>query len=262
MKKVIRLTENELIKVIKKLIKENDNEMTRDSERFGKNVEDNGMIRDLIVWTPGYEMEQLEELFGTFLKVKEPYEIEDDDISPKSERYKYYVVDLNFNKLKELLNNKTRYTVDDPYDASGYFNIEKDGGRAIINFDIGNDTGEIPNSVLKSLMGITESKIIKVIKRLIKENDDDILYDYMRTLDYIAGQFDENTTEEELEYILDQIEYEIQSAVQDEELTDDQIDELVKYGDDMIGDLINQNQLDDMPTYKTKWQYSDKDNQK
>jgi hypothetical protein len=147
MKKVIRLTENELIKVIKKIIKENDNEMTRDSKQFG----DNSIISDLVVWTPGYEKEQLEKLFGTFLTVKEPYEIEDDDISPKSERYKYYVVDLNFNKLKELLNNKTRYTVDDPYDASGYFNIEKDGGRAIINFDIGNDAGEIPSSVLDSM---------------------------------------------------------------------------------------------------------------
>jgi hypothetical protein len=103
-----------------------------------------------------------------------------------------------------------------------------------------------------------------VIKKLIKENDDnnDVLYDYMSTLDYIAGQFDKNTTEEELEYILDQIEYEIQSAVQDEELTDDQIDELVKYADEVTGDLIIQNQLDDMPTYKTKWRYSDKDNQK
>ena len=223
---------------------------------------DNGMIRDLIVWTPGYEMEELKKLFGTFLTVKEPYEIEDDDISPKSERYKYYVVDLNFNKLKELLNNKTRYTVDDPYDASGYFNIEKDGGRAIINFDIGNDSGEIPNSVLKSLMGMTESKLIK---KIVKEVYNDILYDYMRTLDYIAGQFDENTTEEELEYILDQIEYEIQSAVQDEELTDDQINELEKYADKVTRELMdnqNQNQLNDMPAYKTKWRYSDKDNQK
>jgi hypothetical protein len=119
---------------------------------------------------------------------------------------------------------------------------------------------------MKKVIRLTESELIKVIKRLIKENDDDndILYDYMRTLDYIAGQFefDENTTEEDLEYILDRIEYEIQSAVQDEELTDDQIDELVKYGDEVTGELINQNQLDDMPAYKTKWRYSDKDNQK
>jgi hypothetical protein len=260
MKKVIRLTESELIKVIRKIVKEQENEMTRDPKQFG----DNSIISDLVVWTPGYEKEQLEKLFGTFLTVKEPYEIEDDDISPKSERYKYYVVDLDFNKLKELLNSKTRYTVDDPYDASGYFNIEKDGGRAIINFDIGNDTGEIPNSVLKSLMGMTESKLIK---KIVKEVYNDILYDYMRTLDYIAGQFefDENTTEEDLEYILDRIEYEIQSAVQDEELTDDQINELEKYADKVTGELINQinqNQLDDMPTYKTKWRYSDKDNQK
>jgi len=151
MKKVIRLTENELLRVIKKLIKENDNEMTRDSQRFGKNVKDNGMIRDLIVWTPGYEMEKLENLFGTFLTVKEPYEIEDENIAPKSERAKHYVVDLNFNKLKELLNNNKRYTVDNPYDASGYFNIEKDGGRGLITFDIGNDAGEIPSSVLESM---------------------------------------------------------------------------------------------------------------
>ena len=261
MKKVIRLTESELIKVIKRLVKENDNEMIRDTKQFG----DNSIISDLVVWTPGYEKEQLEKLFGTFLTVKEPYEIEDDDISPKSERYKYYVVDLNFDKLKELLNNKTRYSVNDPYDKSGYFDIFKDGGRAVINFDIGNDRGEISKNRLESLMNITESKIIKVIKRLVKENDNDndVLYDYMRTLDYIAGQFDEDTTEEELEFILGQIEYEIQSAIQDDELTDDQIDELVNYGDEVTGELMNnQNQLDDMPAYKTKWRYSDKKNRK
>ena len=261
MKKVIRLTESELIKVIKRLVKENDDEMIRDTKQFG----DNSIISDLVVWTPGYEMEQLEELFGTFLTVKEPYEIEDDDISPKSERYKYYVVDLNFDKLKELLNNKTRYSVNDPYDKSGYFDIFKDGGRAVINFDIGNDSGEISKNTLESLMNITESKINKVIKRLVKENDNnnDVLYDYMRNLDYIAGQFDEDTTEEELEYILGQIESEIQSAIQDDELTDDQIDELVNYGDEVTRELMdNQNQLDDMPAYKTKWRYSDKKNRK
>jgi len=246
MKKVIRLTENELIKVIKKLIKENDNEMTRDSERFGKNVEDNGMIRDLIVWTPGYEMEQLEKLFGTFLTVKEPYEIEDDDISPKSERYKYYVVDLNFNKLKELLNNKTRYTVDDPYDASGYFNIEKDGGRAIINFDIGNDSGEISKDTLERLFNITESKIIKVIRKIVKEQDnddfendsfDEDFNEHMITLDYIAGQLDEDTTEEELEYLLDEIEYEL-GSIHKGELPNHLIDELITYGNELIEELI------------------------
>ena len=271
MKKVIRLTESELIKVIKRLVKENDDEMIRDPKQFGDNL----TTSDLVVWTPGYEMEQLEELFGTFLTVKEPYEIEDDDISPKSERYKYYVVDLNFDKLKELLNNKTRYSVNDPYDKSGYFDIFKDGGRggrAVINFDIGNDRGEISKNTLELLMkgkkeqsDITESKIIKVIKRLVKENDNnnDVLYDYMRNLDYIAGQFDEDTTEEDLEYILGQIESEIQSAIQDDELTDDQIDELVNYGDEVTRELMdNQNQLDDMPAYKTKWRYSDKKNRK
>ena len=261
MKKVIRLTESELIKVIKRLVKENDDEMIRDTKQFG----DNSIISDLVVWTPGYEKEQLEKLFGTFLTVKEPYEIEDDDISPKSERYKYYVVDLNFDKLKELLDNKTRYSVNDPYDKSGYFDIFKDGGRAVINFDIGNDSGEISKNTLESLMNITESKINKVIKRLVKENDNDndVLYDYMRNLDYIAGQFDEDTTEEDLEYILGQIESEIQSAIQDDELTDDQIDELVNYGDEVTRELMdNQNQLDDMPAYKTKWRYSDKKNRK
>jgi len=118
---------------------------------------------------------------------------------------------------------------------------------------------------MKKVIRLTESELIKVIKRLVKENDNDndVLYDYMRTLDYIAGQFDEDTTEEELEYILGQIEYEIQSAIQDEELTDDQIKELVNYGDEVTGELMNnQNQLDDMPAYKTKWRYSDKGNQK
>ena len=116
---------------------------------------------------------------------------------------------------------------------------------------------------MKKLIRLTESELIKVIKRLIKKNDNDVLYDYMRTLDYIAGQFDEDTTEEELEYILGQIEYEIQSAIQDKKLTNNQIKELVNYGDEVTGELMdNQNQLDDMPAYKTKWRYSDKGNQK
>jgi hypothetical protein len=130
------------VKELRKLIKEEISNILK---------EENSIIPDLVVWTPGYEKEKLEELFGTFLTVKEPYEIEDDDISPKSERYKYYVVDLNFNKLKELLNNKTRYSVNDPYDASGYFDIFKDGGRAVINFDIGNNSGEISKDTLERL---------------------------------------------------------------------------------------------------------------
>ena len=130
------------VKELRKLIKEEISNVLK---------EENSIIPDLVVWTPGYEKEQLENLFGTFLTVKKPYEIEDDDISPKSERYKYYVVDLNFNKLKELLNNKTKYSVNDPYDASGYFDIFKDGGRAVINFDIGNDSGEISKDTLERL---------------------------------------------------------------------------------------------------------------
>ena len=45
---------------------------------------------------------------------------------------------------------------------------------------------------MKKVIRLTESELIKVIKRLIKDNDNDnvVLYDYMRTLDYIAGQFD------------------------------------------------------------------------
>jgi len=120
---------------------------------------------------------------------------------------------------------------------------------------------------MKKTVRLTESDLIKLVQKIVKEQelDDDeenVFEEHMMTLDHIANHFNRNTTEEELEDILDRIEYEIQSAVQDEELTDDQINELVKYADEVTGELINQNQLDDMPTYKTKWRYSDKDNQK
>jgi hypothetical protein len=106
-----------------------------------------GNTSDLIVWTPGYEMEQLKELFGTFLKVKKPYYIEDDE-NLASKMAKHYVVDLNINKLKELLKSNEGYTIDD---TSGYFEVLKDGGRELISFEIGKDPGEISDSILKSL---------------------------------------------------------------------------------------------------------------
>lgn len=106
-----------------------------------------GNTSDLIVWTPGYEKEKLEELFGTFLTVKKPYYIEDDE-NLASKRAKHYVVDLNINELKELLKSNEGYTIDD---ASGYFEVLKDGGRESISFEIGKNPGEISDSILKSL---------------------------------------------------------------------------------------------------------------
>lgn len=98
---------------------------------------------------------------------------------------------------------------------------------------------------MKKVIRLTESELINVIKRLVKENDDDFEDDsfdedfneHMITLDYIAGQLNEDTTEEELEYLLDEIEYEL-GSIHKGELPIHLIDELITYGNELIEELI------------------------
>jgi hypothetical protein len=78
---------------------------------------------------------------------------------------------------------------------------------------------------------------------LHEEEDEDVFQEHMYTLDHIANHFNRNTTEEELEFMISEIEYEVESAIRAEELSDDELDELVTYADFLVDELVSEFRL-------------------
>jgi len=66
---------------------------------------------------------------------------------------------------------------------------------------------------MKKTVRLTESDLIKLVQKIVKEQelyDDDtenVFEEHMMTLDHIANHFNQNTTEEELDFMINQIEY-------------------------------------------------------
>ena len=78
---------------------------------------------------------------------------------------------------------------------------------------------------------------------LHEEEDENAFQEHMYTLDHIANHFNRNTTEEELEFMISEIEYEVESAIRAEELSDDELDELVTYADFLVDELVSEFRL-------------------
>ena len=102
---------------------------------------------------------------------------------------------------------------------------------------------------MKKTIRLTESDLIKLVQKIVKEQelyDDDtenVFEEHMMTLDHIANHFNQNTTEEELDFMINQIEYEVESAIRGDELTDDQLDELTTYADFLVDELVSEFRL-------------------
>jgi U3 small nucleolar RNA-associated protein 14 len=62
-------------------------------------------------------------------------------------------------------------------------------------------------------------------------------------LDQIANHFNRNTTEEELDELISEIEDEVEFAIKGEELSDDELDELVTYADFLVDELVSEFRL-------------------
>jgi len=59
---------------------------------------------------------------------------------------------------------------------------------------------------MKNKIRLTESDLINLIQKVIKEQEQgsDVFNEYMDALDHIANEFDRDTTEEELDMILNE----------------------------------------------------------
>ena len=90
---------------------------------------------------------------------------------------------------------------------------------------------------MSKIVKITESDLVRLVKKIVNEREIDTFNEYMITLKHIYHEFNEETTEDELDFLINQIEYEIQTAEDDDELSDEELDELIHYAQEIVDDM-------------------------
>jgi len=102
---------------------------------------------------------------------------------------------------------------------------------------------------MKRKLRLTESDLVNLVGKIIQEQsyEESAFEEHMGTIDHIANHFNNETTEDELDFMLTQIEYELDSAVRGGELTDDELEELHDYANDIARELeMEFNSFDDL----------------
>jgi hypothetical protein len=102
---------------------------------------------------------------------------------------------------------------------------------------------------MKRKLRLTESDLVNLVGKIIEEqsHDESAFEEHMGTIEHIANHFNNETTEDDLDFMLTQIEYELGSAVRGGELTDDELEELHDYANDIARELeMEFNSLDDL----------------
>ena len=102
---------------------------------------------------------------------------------------------------------------------------------------------------MKRKLRLTESDLVNLVGKIIEEQsyEESAFDEHMGTIEHIANHFNNETTEDELDFMLTQIEYELDSAVRGGELTDDELEELYDYANDIARELeMEFNSFDDL----------------
>ena len=94
---------------------------------------------------------------------------------------------------------------------------------------------------MKKTVRITESDITRLAKKIVNEQsyDESAFEEHMGTIEHIANQFYYEITEDELDFLLTQIQYELDSAERGGELSDDELEELLDYANDVAREMEN-----------------------
>ena len=92
---------------------------------------------------------------------------------------------------------------------------------------------------MKKKIRLTESELVNLIGKIIEEQSlhEDVFEEYMMSIEQIANEFDYEMTEDDFDYLMTDIEHLLDSAVKDEELTDDQIEELHDFANEIAREL-------------------------
>ena len=95
---------------------------------------------------------------------------------------------------------------------------------------------------MKRTVRITESDITRLVKKIVNEQEriDDPSDKYFMEIDYVANYaMDEAMEPEDIERAIDEISGIMQDADSDEDLSDDELDDIISYAGQVIMELEN-----------------------
>jgi hypothetical protein len=116
---------------------------------------------------------------------------------------------------------------------------------------------------MKKIVRLTENDLMRIVKRVIKENEDfrgnTVVEDIMNEIEKMYEDITYVQSIKELEMIDRDLQYLYREIKMSEDLSDDEKDELFdnldgcsQIADDMYS-KFSEEEDDDMPSYKTKW---------
>lgn len=91
---------------------------------------------------------------------------------------------------------------------------------------------------MKKIVRLTESDLRKLVKKLAKEQMEDPTEDYFKIIDMVGNDaMQEEDDLDEVEKCINEIYKIMEEAYRDEDLSDEQADEIINYGGEVVKEL-------------------------